>query len=281
MIFRSAAAIAALALALAAGPALAQKPAAAPLRAAPAEPPLAPEAERAALDAALARGRLLFGLDRAAWVATDDLRVRMPDHSRQGSRGYIVERDGEGFVVTFFGGPRDAPVALYRADVRDHSVQSRQVFARDARPALTDGQRRLAAARGAAARAVRGRSCNGRPFNAAIIPPETPDGPIDVYLMTVQFTAGEYPLGGHFRLTVQADGTAGNERAFTNSCLLMSRAAPRGSTPAGMVVSHLLDPVPTEIHVFTAITSRLPVYVMIVRTGRLYEVTGAQITLVR
>lgn len=280
MILRSGAAIAALALALA-GPAIAQKPAAAPPRDTPSQPPLAPEAERAALDAALARGRLLFGLDRAAWVATDDLLARMPDHSRQGSRGYIVEREGEGFVVTFFGGPRDAPVALYRADVRDHRVQSREVFARDARPPLTAGQLRLAAARESAARAVRGRSCNGRPFNTAIVPPETPDGPIDVYLLTPQLSEGEYPLGGHFRLTVQADGTAGDERAFTNSCLTMSGAAPRGSTPAGLMVSHLLDPVPTEIHVFAAMTSRLPVFVMIVRTGRLYEVTGAQIRLAR
>jgi hypothetical protein len=55
----------------------------------------------------------------------------------------------------------------------------------------------------------------------------------------------------------------------------------RGSTPAAMVVSHLLDPVPTEIHVFTAMTSRLPVYVMIAPSGRLYEVTGERIRFVR
>jgi hypothetical protein len=183
-------------LAVAAPPSFAQK-------GRPEAPPaqqLAPGAEQAALDAALARGRLLFGLDRAAWVATDDFVARMPDHANQGARGYIVERAGEGFAVTFYGGPGNAPVAFYRADVRSHRVAGREVFARDARPALTVGQRRLAAAREAAAAAVRGRPCGDRPFNSAVVPPEAPDGPIDVYLLTPQMTQGEFAFGGHFRL---------------------------------------------------------------------------------
>jgi hypothetical protein len=38
-----------------------------------------------------------------------------------------------------------------------------------------------------------------------------------------------------------------------------------------MFITHLLDPVPTEIHVFTAFGSGLPLYVG-VRDGRLYSV---------
>jgi hypothetical protein len=48
-----------------------------------------------------------------------------------------------------------------------------------------------------------------------------------------------------------------------------------------MVVSHLLDPVPTEIHVFTAMTSGMPVYVGIGSPSRLYHVTAAGIRRVR
>jgi len=55
-------------------------------------------------------------------------------------------------------------------------------------------------------------------------------------------------------------------------CLeLGSQKIPEGAKPAGMFITHLLDPVPTEIHVFTAFGSGLPLYVG-VRDGRLYSV---------
>jgi hypothetical protein len=38
-----------------------------------------------------------------------------------------------------------------------------------------------------------------------------------------------------------------------------------------MLITHLLDPVPTEIHVFTVFGSGLPLYVS-VRDGRVYSV---------
>jgi hypothetical protein len=267
--------VAAATLSLVAAPALAQKSAGQNRRAAWA---LSAPAEQAAIAFALQRGRLLFGLDRAAWVATDDFVARMPNYQSQGARGYVVELAPGGYVVTFLGGPQDAPVAFYRADVRENRVHSSEVFPAAARPALTPAQRRLLDARNAAAAAVRGRSCNGRPFNSAVIPPAAPDGPIDVYLLTPQLEEGQYPLGGHFRITVGPDGRAGRERAFTNSCLLMRmQDVPGGGQIVSMNVTHLLDPVPTEIHVFTALTSGLSVYVGIGSPLRLYNVTGEAI----
>jgi hypothetical protein len=239
-------------------------------------------AEQAAIDFALARGRVLFAVDRAAWVATDDLRQKMPNFENAGLRGYVVDRDGDALHVLFYGGPADAPVAYYRARVERHRVVSSEVFPADRRPALTPLQRRLVAARDAAASSTRRRPCANAPFNSAVIPPATAHGPVDVYLLTPQLRTGEYPIGGHYRLTVAADGSIGGERAFANSCLAMdsSRGVAGGGTPAAMVVSHLLDPVPTEIHVFTAIGARMPLYVAIARPDRLYEVTGERIRLV-
>jgi len=242
--------------------------------------PATAQSDDAALGFALQRGQLLYGLDRAAWVATDDMAERVRDYRSNGMRGYVVERDGEGYAATFFGGPEEAPVAYYRGIVRNHQLRSREVFAADARPALTPVQRRLVAAREATARATRRRPCANQPFNTAVIPPAAADGPIDVYLLTPQTSAREYPLGGHFRYTVAADGTVGGERAFTNSCLPMPvpPAGRRGApTPAGMFVTHLLDPTPTEIHVFTALAARLPVFVGIGKPQRVYQVTGERI----
>jgi hypothetical protein len=241
-------------------------------------PTEASDADRSVLAFAQERGRLLFELDRAAWVGTDDFITRMPDYQDQGVRGYFVERSGPGYAVTFFGGPPEATVAFYRGEVRDRRVASRQVFRAESRPALTPEQRRLVAAREAAARAVRGRPCGAHPFNTAVVPPDSIDGPIDVYLMTPQVDEGVFPMGGHFRLTVDASGQAGRERKFTNSCLLIGTDASRGAaSPAALAVTHLLDRVPTEMHVFTALTSGLPLFVGISEPERLYEVTGREI----
>jgi hypothetical protein len=238
--------------------------------------------EQAALDFALARGRLLYHLDRAAWVATDDLRRRMRNWQSAGLRGYVVDRDGSGFQVLFYGGPADAPVAYYRGRVENDRLVSREVFRAELRPALPPLPRRPAAARDPAAAATRRRPCGQAPFNSAVIPPDTADGPIAVYLMTPQERTGVFPFGGHYRVDVAADGTVSGERAFTNTCMTMDprQGVPRGGRPVGMMISHLLDPVPTEIHVFNALSARMPVYVVIPSSARVYAVTGEAIRLV-
>jgi hypothetical protein len=226
------------------------------------------------------RGRLLFGLDRAAWVATDDLLERIPDAQTAGVRGYVVERDGSAFIATFFGGPEAAPVAFYRGRVENHRVVDREVYAAAARPALTPLQRRLAAVRDMGARLGR-RPCGDQPFNTAAIPPQTPDGPIDLYLLTPQTTQNVFPLGGHYRFTVGADGAVQSSREFMRTCLAMDsrQGLPPGARPVGIAVNHVLDPHPTEIHVFTALTSGLDVFVT--AGGRQWQVARDRIRLQR
>jgi hypothetical protein len=241
-------------------------------------------AEQAAIDVALARGRILFAVDRAAWVATDDLRAKLPNFENVGLRGYVVERDGnDALQVIFYGGPAGAPIAFYRARIERNRLASSEVYPAAARPALTPFQRRLVAARDAAGASTRRRPCAGTTFNTAVIPPPTAEAPIFVYLLTPQTRSGEYPFGGHYRLTVAADGRVSDERAFTNSCLTMDprRGVPAGGAPTAMVVTHLLDPVPTEIHVFNAISAGMPVIVGIARPERIYEVTGERMRLIQ
>jgi len=250
-------------------------PAMSPAAAAQTSPPPAATvsaSEQAQLDRAVARGRLLFELDRAAWVGTDDMMANLRDYRSIGLRGYVVDRDGDALVVIFYGGPAENPVAFYRGRVENRRVVSRQVFAAAERPALTALQHRLVAAREAANRLGR-RPCGDRPFNTVAIPPDAPDAPIELYLLTPQVRQGEFPLGGHFRAAINADGSVGENRAFTRSCLSM----PRPPNAAGLFVSHLLDPVPTEVHVFTSLTAGVPVFVGI--RNRVFAVTGDRITI--
>lgn len=239
--------------------------------------------EQARLDWALERGRTLFAIDRAAWVTTDDLRERAGDLARSGVRGWVVERDGAGYVVSYFTGEGDARAILYRARVEDNRIVSAELLREGARPSLTPLQRRLADARGAVAR-IKANRCSEPGFNLAAIPPERDDGPMDVYLLTPQTQAGIFPFGGHIRVTLSATGEILSQRSFTNTCFALPAQAPGspppGATMMGPGVTHLLDPIPTEIHVFMSIWIGLPVFVATNTPERVWRVQGDRIELI-
>jgi hypothetical protein len=236
--------------------------------------------ERTRLQWVVTRGRLLFDVDRAAWVTTDDLQARVSRADLELVRGWTVERDGASFSVTYFVGEGESRAALYRARVENRQVVSREVFAAGVRPLLTLLQRRLADAFVAASR-IDEQPCTPARFNVAVIPPDTPDGPIDVYALTPQTNTNVFPFGGHYRATIAADGTLSAKRGFMRSCFNMPRQEPgRDGAPAGLFLTHLLDPIPTEIHVFMSITIGMPVFVGTDHPRRAWAVTGEAIRLI-
>ncbi len=230
--------------------------------------------ERRQLEQIIARGRLLFGIDRAAWIGTDDMMARIPDPLGSGISGYIVDQDPEGFTVIFYARAGEELVAAYRGQVRANGVASREIFERGQRPPLTTLQRRMVAAV-EAARKTKRRPCGNSPFNPLVIPPSNATDPVEVYLMTPQ-TKEALPVGGHYRLTVSPNGKIVDTRRFANSCLAMP-TNPEGA--AMLFVTHLLDPLPTETHVFTSMAAGVPLAVGTSKTGRLWQVSGGGISL--
>jgi hypothetical protein len=227
------------------------------------EQPGAAEQER--LQAIAERGRLLFEIDRAAWVTTDDLRDRLRGREVE-VRGWVVERDADdpkGWVVTYYTAPKGGSAeALYRGRVRDEKVVSGEVFEEGRRPSLTPAQLRLRQAVETARRVKKYRPCTPAPFNAAAIPPAGEADPIDVYLLTAAVENDIYPFGGHFLVRVSPQGRVLSRRKFTNSCLNLTTRLDRGDEElAALGVTHVLDPTPTEIHVFLSIWSGYPVAV--------------------
>jgi hypothetical protein len=240
--------------------------------------------EQARLDWVVARGRLLFDVDRAAWVTTDDFQARLPQADQQLIRGWTVERDGPGYAVTYFmTGEGNVRRALYRGRVENRRVVSQETFRPGAGPELTPMQRRLAEAF-TLINQMDVRVCGQSRPNLAVIPPDSLDAPMDVYVLTPQTPEGLFPFGGHSRGTFSAAGTLLSQRAFTNSCVNLSnrpeRDTPAGQSFAGVGVTHLLDPIPTEIHVFMAIWMQVPVFVGTSPPDRLWNVTGDRIELV-
>lgn len=241
--------------------------------------PALSEAERGTLTAAIERGRLLFALARAGQATTRDMLTRIPDPTAAGVAGWVAVPQGNDLIVTYYAEGPSGPVAVYRARVaEDGRLSGQETFSGEARPALGAVERRLAAARAAVSNLDR-QAC-GPDFNVFPIPPAAADAPIDVYKISPQTQRGRYPLGGHFRATVAPDGSIASTRAFTNRCLdLESGIDLAGQAPRPIAVTHLLDPLPTEIHVFLSLWMNRPLLV-VTGENRSFTVARGRIGLV-
>ncbi len=159
---------------------------------------------------------------------------------------------------------------MFTAVFRDGTVvSSREIRPGDGDRALTPTGQRMALARKVATTA-RVAPCARAAFNTVIIPPASETASVEVYLLTPQVKAGEYPFGGHYRVTVDADGQIAATRPFMKSC--MTQDLPPNAVAA--MVSHLLDPAPTEIHAWLARWTGKSVYVMVAEPEQLWEVTA-------
>ncbi|MCP3735115.1 DUF4329 domain-containing protein [Sphingomonas sp. RP10(2022)] len=248
---------------------------------APAAPPPAAtaptEAQRLAQSASL--GRLVYALDRAAWVSSDALTAQVPKDQLGSVGGYVVEIvDGKTLRVTYYRGAAAEARAFFTADVRDLKVVSSERLATPV--PLTPTQAMLAAARTTAAKTavtLGYRPCTPVPFNTVVLPPRS-GGPAVVYLLTAQQDARRYVMGGNYRVVVAADGTVLSTRPYDKSCRTVDLPSlPPGAKPVGFVVNHLLDPVPTEMHVFASYSLRMPVFVS-TPDGRRWKVASDAIT---
>jgi hypothetical protein len=258
----------------------APEPAATPAPTPPAAPSSRPpepltRAQRDQLAADAQRGRLLGAIAAAGQIATRDMLSRIADPEAAGIAGWIAEPEGNGVAVTFYAEGADGapPSAVFKANVLGGRVVSREVFLAGTRPPLGPLQARMAAARRAASGQDH-RPCGGDQFNYLVVPPTTADGPIDVYQISPQMARGRLPVGGHFKTTVAADNSIVSTRGFTNRCLDAEvPEAVAGTRPPPLAVTHLLDPLPTEIHVLLSILAARPLLVVADDPQRLFAVT--------
>lgn len=238
-------------------------------------PAWAQTSEAEALARASARGQLIYDFDKAAWVATDALSERYASPAEAGVNGWIVESRAEGGqTVTFYRLGVDGPAAAHVFTVVGGRVIEKRFDLSGDAGATTPVQRRMIEVRSAETPELM--RCASAKFNTVIVPPADPAGPTDVYLLTPQTAIEVYPAGGHSLVTYEGTPPkVASSRSFTRGCLDLGTKAQRGAQPAMFFVTHLLDPTPTEIHVFTSLAAQLPVFVS--TSSGLWEVSGATI----
>ena len=245
--------------------------------------PLLTAAQIAAIAAAVPRGRLLGAIAQAGQLGTQDMLAHVSDPAGSGISGWIAEPEGNAVNIIFYSAAAAGtpPAAIYRVSILGGRATSRATYLAGSRPPLTAHEARLAAAR-AATEALDHHPCGGDDFNVFVVPPATPDGPIDVYQLSPQTQRGQFPLGGHFRSTVAADGTIVSQHAFAESCASVA-ATPvvAGAAPARLEIARPGESVPTEVDVFLALWTGHPLLVAAGDPPRPFAVTGEAITEIR
>ena len=239
-----------------------------------------PPAQLAAAAEAERIGRDLYDFDQAAWGSTDAMVAAMPDPNGAGVRGWIVEREQGGTVAIFYGLKGSQPYKIFVAHMQGQAVLSQHVLVGNEDSSMSLIEQRMVAARGAvlnpdALRKVGFQRCSNASMNSVVLPP-APDGTVPVYILTPQATMDSFPIGGHYRVDVAANGSIVRSRAFAKSCIAMDRKR-SSSPPVAFYVTHLLDPQPTEIHVWVSLASGVPLMVATLPAGDVWSVANGHI----
>ena len=244
---------------------------------------LPPQDEQAALRSAEAMGLTIYKHDHAAAVATDALGALGILKSDKRGRGWITESQSEGILVTFISGDaNEVPQALYRVSVSKEGEVTGPPQELKVPEALTEFESRAAAARLFAAK-YSFQPCAER-YNTVVLPADSSATPNwVVYLIPATQDALRIPLGGAHRLELDATGQhLLSERGFTRSCVVMGDPkADARHRPVMLVATHLMDPVPTEIHVFWNLWAGIPLDILTTSNGAVWNISKGHISLVQ
>ncbi|MBI1684996.1 hypothetical protein [Caulobacter hibisci] len=198
-------------------------------------------------------GRAIYRQDIAAWLASDALAKKVPDLQGAGLKGWLVEDDGRTATVRFL---RDTGSGL---EIGYDVVVDGKGAGAVTEPAdrkLSEDERLTFSARQAAI-AVQPKTCRAG-YNTAIVRDPEGDGFI-VWLLAPSPAAGAIPVGGHYRISVAADGkTVTRVDALSASCLMIEKPKAAEGKPALAFATHIVSPTPVETQVFLSLLYKLP-----------------------
>ncbi len=232
---------------------------------------LAP-ADAPRLDAVAATGAAMYRLDQAAATATDLAQAQRAFRRDKRVRGWITEDLGSAVAVYFLD---DAGQAIYRVDVPDSDEVSGALQVMDT-PLVLDGALAAAVqARASALAALESADDFGgcsRQHNTVVLPVDGHPGRFHVYILPGTTRHHVVPIGGSYRVEVD-NGQVIAQRPYTRSCIELQN--PPGNV--AMMITHLLDDTPTEVHVFWSLWAGTPL--MVSTEAGAWRVENGQVTL--
>jgi hypothetical protein len=247
----------------------------------PAAVPFDEAATNSAIATATERARQMFLYDQAAWHATDQFQQDWGDRPTTPLRGYLVVPGENGRLATIFYGESDGALAEFaRYDISEGKVAGGGLHPDGSRPVLSETARRMVSAREAALALASKENfalCSRSPPNMLVLPPDQV-GEIAVYILTPPMEQESYPMGGHFRIDVDPAGSVIRSRPFMKSCFPANYGTTsEGLKPELVGVTHLLDPQPTEVHLFASYYVPVALMIMTVENERWWGIVGGRV----
>ena len=217
-------------------------------------------------------GREIYELDLAAAVATDQISA-IGLRSDKRVKGWITEPTENGIRVTMVGLNETAvPVALYVSEI-DRSGTPINAPTKNADPTpLSVTQAALYNARNNAL-ASKFEPCS-KSYNTVAIPTS---GGISVYLLPGTTDPQAVPVGGTYKIDYDSTGQVQlATRAYTKSCIALKK----DKKSVAMMITHLMDDLPTEAHVYWSLWAHSPMYVGIVTKEDMWSINDGKLRLV-
>ena len=234
--------------------------------------PVMTSEEKNQATAVAALGKLIFEHDRAAALATDEL-SSIGLRSDKRVRGWVTEPTDHGITVTVVGLTEGStPAALYSVKTDQSGTPIGSPIKNPEPIALTDTQMALYQARSNALKSTF-EPCS-KSYNTVAL---ATDSGISVYLLPGTTDSNVVPIGGTYKVDYDQKGEKLLEtRGYTKSCIALQK----DEKSVGMMITHLLDSFPTEVHVYWSLWANSPMYVGIVQNKNLWAVSEGNLRLV-
>lgn len=228
-------------------------------------------------------GRELYRQDQIAWHGTDAVfeKVGQATMTAEGCCGWLVDTTGAEPLLRFVRNAGKGEEAAY--DVR---------FPKDGKPAVSTPEHReltvhQQASRRAFATATKDFGAQELPlcrcrgsYNFVVLDDPVRPGFL-VYLLRPKDTNDAIPIGGHYRISVSADGaTVTQIDRLWRSCLTMDRrqSVPADGKMVALGMNHIVSATPLETHVFLSLQDQLPFFV-VTKDGKAWTVADGEIKL--
>jgi hypothetical protein len=221
-----------------------------------------------------ALGRKLYRQDFLAARAFDLVFEKHPDAQKLPLGGWVTESNATSERVFIL--ERNGPLT-HLAYVVDFPKEGSPVVTERRGEELPEFVATRLAARRAAVEAIP--KFLAEKYNFEVL--DDPDGSgFLVYGLAATTKPDEVVVGGHYRVSVSADGTQAEQvDALSRSLLVLPKNnpdAPAGSQVVGQTMSHIVSPTPVETHVFASLMHGLPFYVITSETD-LWKVSEGRI----
>jgi hypothetical protein len=230
--------------------------------------------EMATIEKASRIGQELYEKDMRAAKASDLVLGAIKREDYPDFAGWVTHKHGKLYTVSFYE-KKDNIYSVF-ADVEfDKNDKPTVVINPDRKLDETE----ISKIRARVSGLQRGfNSCSNR-FNTIVMPSDNPDA-WDVYVLAATDEAGLVVAGGHRKIVVdKKTGEVLQQYAFSKSCLNIDKTPddlPAGAEPAALTLTHIIDVLPAETHVYMSLLHDITFFV--ITDKGMWNVTSGKIT---